>query len=100
MKSTNVISLLQLPVKLQQLSLLLLVQNEIDTLTFGGLLGHSVREDIMNIRQLQISLIGQIEKVGEGQVAHRHQVANRLHNIPARIVKSAVEDTAKLAKDD
>ena len=48
--------------------------------------------------QFQILVIQHVEGESEGEVAESHQVADRLHEIPAEKLESSVENCCKLGQ--
>ena len=59
-----------------------------------------IRENLVQIRQLQVLLHLQIEQEASREVTEGHKVANRFHDVPAKGMEGPPENEGELSQTD
>jgi hypothetical protein len=72
------------------------VGSQINALSFACSFQEATSQNLVNVVHLKPSLLPQVEKVPEGEVAKGHKVANGFHDVPTVVLKSAKANEAKL----
>ncbi len=73
---------------------------QVDALSLASALLKPVSEDLVEVGQVQVTLHHRVEEEASCEVAERHQVADRLHDVPRQVVEGTREYQSELGENN